>query len=356
MKHAGPHAFTLWACKDMTSAIRKDAAELRGAFGPNTAFLPYCGDIKNMYTSLPHDMVIRAIEFVLDRCARTRQGRTRHVSFERKHRGRIQFGRSRSNSEMGCMSFKDILRVSSFDIRHAFFKSLGTVLRQVVGIPMGSPGSPSYAICICMYYEHQFHQSLHDHKRLVRGKRYIDDLFALVAFDKTDRSSYDRARAIIARLEHAYHPDMKLKPEDTTKEFAFLQGLLTVHGTGVTIRHHAKNFSRAREGKPRLLTTKHRRTFMTSRMAINTVLGALHRLAQTTVEDELFLPDIYRLLWGMHTIGYTTRDFHKALRRIAKTLPDEKWANALRHVRAHELLFNYTPQSVHRFLRYTSAS
>ena len=58
------------------------------------------------------------------------------------------------------------------DIRTCYFKSLGVWLWQVVGVPMGSPGSPTYAICICAYCEYQFHQSLRDFARLHKSPEW----------------------------------------------------------------------------------------------------------------------------------------------------------------------------------------
>ena len=139
------------------------------------------------------------------------------------------------------LSFAQILEMSIFDVENAYFQSLNTTLKQIIGIPMGSPGSPSYAICVCMYInEHQFHASMHDYTTLYNiitrtnptttyfcAQRYIDDLFAISPHDKTDTTSFIHAKIrkhILSILSIAFHHNMKLKEELTTSKFTFLEG------------------------------------------------------------------------------------------------------------------------------------
>ena len=60
---------------------------MQQVYGKNTNFSILCGDIKNMYTELPHDEIIKAVEFMINRTkAKTRR---KHVTIERKKRGEI---------------------------------------------------------------------------------------------------------------------------------------------------------------------------------------------------------------------------------------------------------------------------
>ena len=55
----------------------------------------------------------------------------------------------------------------------------------------------AYAICLCMFYEHKFNQSLYDCRyvtgcrtsAMIRAIRYIDDVLALVVWDTSEPSS-----------------------------------------------------------------------------------------------------------------------------------------------------------------------
>ena len=87
-------SFTLWACKDMTSTLKKYQRDMRTLFGANTRLMAYCADIKNMYTELPHDVILDAIRFALQHCRDTnRRARRRALTFELRTRGTISFGK-----------------------------------------------------------------------------------------------------------------------------------------------------------------------------------------------------------------------------------------------------------------------
>ena len=144
---------------------------------------------------------------------------------------------------------------STFDIHNAYFKCFGTILKQIVGVPMGSPGSPAYAICICMYYEHLFHLKMaqinqttnnqYNHTNICQGFRYIDDLFAFFAYDKHDKKSFKIAQSIKNILaNHTYHPNMTLKEEKhINNSFDFLETTISYKGnTTFDIKHKDKNF------------------------------------------------------------------------------------------------------------------
>ena len=165
LKNSNMKSFTLWACKDMTSTLKKYQRDMRTLFGANTRLMAYCADIKNMYTELPHDVILDAIRFALQHCRDTnRRARRRALTFELRTRGTISFGKTCTSDSTthACLTFEQIYKICRFDVTHATFSTLGQCVRQILGVPMGSPGSPAYAICLCMFYEHKFHQSLYD--------------------------------------------------------------------------------------------------------------------------------------------------------------------------------------------------
>ena len=122
---------------------------------------------------------------------------------------------------------------------HATFSTLGQCVRQILGVPMGSPGSPAYAICICMYYEHKFNLSLRHYStilrcptnQIIRAMRYIDDVLAIITWDESNSASKAYAHAITSCLAVAYHKNMDLKREAITHEIPFLQGKVIIEDT-----------------------------------------------------------------------------------------------------------------------------
>ena len=45
LKNSNMRSFTLWACKDMTSTLKKYQRDMRTLFGANTRLMAYCSDI-----------------------------------------------------------------------------------------------------------------------------------------------------------------------------------------------------------------------------------------------------------------------------------------------------------------------
>ena len=68
IKNSNTENFTLWKTGDMKTTFHNYQEKLQNKFGKNTGILAYMADIKNMYTELPHEEILKAIKFMLDRC------------------------------------------------------------------------------------------------------------------------------------------------------------------------------------------------------------------------------------------------------------------------------------------------
>ena len=208
------------------------------------------------------------------------------------------------------------------------------MLKQIVGVPMGSPGSPAYAICICMYFEHQFHSSIydflrlynvHDPERNFRFMRYVDDVFGVVTWDARRPHTRALARLVILHLQNCtYHPNMLLKEEPSHGWFPFLEALINFPATGdMRIQFHCKNFVPIREtGLPKIYTIQHRTSFMSRSSAITKVLGALHRLRRTVEEPALVVVNTLQLAVVYRQQGYSAGIFAAALGRLQQRFPE----------------------------------
>jgi hypothetical protein len=75
---------------------------------------------------------------------------------------------------------------TNFDLNNIFFTSKCNLLRQIMGIAMGSPLRPALAILNCAYHEHLFHKFLESNHRAIApdffSVRYMDDLYRLSWF------------------------------------------------------------------------------------------------------------------------------------------------------------------------------
>ena len=330
LKHANLDAFTLWNVKDMTSTLRQFMSEMGGRHGPHTRYLTYCADVKEMYTGLPHDVLLRSIAFAIDRCATThRQGRRRRVRLERRAHGSILFGRGPPlQDQFVTLTFDQIKAICRADVTTCFFETLGVVLRQFVGVPPWA-----YAICICMYYEHQFHSSVFDWCRLAnvpdagtiyRFMRYVDDVLGFVAYDARFPESKAFARLIVDRLTTSYHPNMILKEEPSAGWFPFLEGLVHIaDSTDLSVRYHNKNFTPLlTTGKPKLYTTQHRTSFQSRAQAVKKLVGAIHRLRRVSLDPVYRIIDTIELFLVMRHDGYSTSEFGSALEQVSNKLTE----------------------------------
>ena len=103
---------------------------------------------------------------------------------------------------------------------------------------MGSPCSPTLAICVCAYYEHllmqklrhyEFNNETYDCTPILGAIRYVDDLQAFIPIDSSDNETKELAKSIIKTIqEDTYHPDMILKAEDTSGRWAYLEAHLQI--------------------------------------------------------------------------------------------------------------------------------
>eukprot|EP00959_Pyramimonas_sp_CCMP1952_P370633 7762487-Pyramimonas_sp.AAC.1 len=91
MEQVGLASFTLRSQQDFTTMIEKANRWL--ARHPHLRAYPRCGDVKNMYTELPHDELLRAIEWVCTKFTETHH--TAYVTVQRAKRGMVLNGRRR---------------------------------------------------------------------------------------------------------------------------------------------------------------------------------------------------------------------------------------------------------------------
>ena len=202
---------------------------------------------------------------------------------------------------------------------------------------MGSPGSPAYAICICMYYEHIFHtriQTLQQHIsgnniQLYEGFRYIDDLFALFAYDKTQPITLKFAKLIRLILsKYTYHPNMLLKPETIiNNSFCFLETKITYNGsTSFDVIHHDKNFnSLYKNNKITKVKTIHATSFAPRSQKTNIILNTLHRINHNCSSDYLILKATLQHFFVTKYFGYKRKHSKQALNTIAISTNNNLW-------------------------------
>ena len=275
---------------------------------------------------------------MLDRCEKT--SRRKHVTLEKTPRGDIHLGKSGADiSTHATLSFKQIYDICKFDLENVYFTSLGQTLKQTKGVPMGSPASPNMAICICAYYEHKFMQKNKEHKDKMGASRYIDDLCVFFAFDKTKPNTKQLALDLIKDLKNdTYHQDMKLKDEDTTREFNFLPAKINIiskegFADEIQIKYNNKNFTPLmKSGKLKLRNLQHRDSFITSEQAKAKIIGKLHRIQQVTNNAEYMTEATAEFIMIARTLNYQNSEIITAIKHMIKKIKSIEWVYILHFI------------------------
>ena len=79
------------------------------------------------------------------------------------------------------ITFDELFTIVNFDLRNSYFCVGDTLLKQIIGMPMGSPVSPALAQIVCAYYETKMHAK-NTGNNPVEGVRYVDDLTAFIYY------------------------------------------------------------------------------------------------------------------------------------------------------------------------------
>ncbi|GBG69069.1 hypothetical protein CBR_g3767 [Chara braunii] len=167
-------------------------------------------DIKDMFSKLPHNVILAAVEWVTEYYESNGKN---HVRVKKNGKG-VTFGKAVGKVGWQTISMRTIVRFIRYDLQHTFIVAAGKVLRQIVGIPMGKSSSPAIACLLCAHYECQFLASLGYDRRLIQGCRLVDDVSIFIVVHTDKNGSLVRATKIMRRFQQCYHKDLTLVRTD----------------------------------------------------------------------------------------------------------------------------------------------
>ncbi len=141
--------------------------------------------MQRLFTELDFDTVKKSLEWAVSTVKKTKAARGRHfVTINRLDKNMSRIGPKYSGMALSELSFADILDICLFDAQHAFFQKNEHILLQVFGLAQGSPISPPAAVCVLIYTEFHFLESIRDDSRFSKckflGIRYVDDVRIIV--------------------------------------------------------------------------------------------------------------------------------------------------------------------------------
>ena len=238
---AEPH-FNLFKTFDTLPMITQIMNEAQENFIENSAvdLSTHAGDIKNLFTELPHNEVEKAVIWALKKVQTLKHCRGRKsVTLNLKCKTSSRIGPSYDSDSIINIPFEKIFKVCKFDMENAYFYIKDYILKQIHGIPQGSPLSPTLAQCCLIYVESQFLSSIYDNTYFF-GMRYFDDI-RLLSFSYNS-SQIQRSRNTITSFIQHLPSSLILEPEFSSHSFYFLECLITFTPPSFMIIYLSKNY------------------------------------------------------------------------------------------------------------------
>jgi len=279
------------------------------------------GNIKNMYMMLPLEEQFQAVEWLLEMTIPER--REKFVTVRRRGREGARFGRSYNKNTFTEIKMTEILEVVKFDTGNCFFRIDDIILKQVWGVPMGSPMSPIIAILVCARREHYCLQGLQRERMMVRAFRYVDDMLIIIKFKKGKRY---RTEQTAVKIMNCYHRSMEMSVEKYDKTVEFLEYTLTVTKNSVEMKHLCKNEEQfMKDGTLKYMKLPEATSFTPWRQKLGVIIGTFCRIQRHCSNVKTLALAIEQTCTEMKICKYSKRLLYEALERMYHKTGDAIW-------------------------------
>ena len=157
-------------------------------------------DFATLYTKIPHELLIEALNDIVDFAFKGGVANAVYIN---------TYGASwRKSADARIYKKSDIKKAFKYSIENAYFQVGNTVLRQKIGIPIGSDPAPFFANLFLYIYESKFinHLLKTDPARARKFRhvfRFIDDLISF-----NDDGEFTKS------FREIYPPEMEVKQEN----------------------------------------------------------------------------------------------------------------------------------------------
>ena len=261
------HHFNLFRTYDTLDHLEKIFQEIENLekTSPDLHISTYAGDVKQLFTELPHEEVIDAMKWAIEMVRKTKKGRSKYsVTLNKIDKKMSRMGPTYDDIETIEVTFQEIIQIVRSDMGNSFFKINEEIIRQIFGIPQGSPLSPALAQCVLMYFEHKFLSSIYDNTHFM-GIRYFDDIRLIVISLTSKQEDIEESEKLIGRFIASLPESLVLEPEpNEDNRFRFLEAHISMKEK--TSFYYSKNYEAKEEIIPQDLTTYPFQTYFGSYM------------------------------------------------------------------------------------------
>ena len=331
-------------CTDLKERLERFQSIATAKYGDDARFVYMMGDIKNMYTELRHDVILKALNWAIT-TFKSQHRRRSILSGPRFGRKGIYIGRTTLSDEIQ-ISLEEIKKVVKFDLDHPIFE-LGkdTILKQKIGIPMGSPLSAALAPLVCIYFEHLFFDSRTEYTSIAdleTGIRYMDDQIAIAAYKRDDVHSLEEATDFVERLAECYDEKMIMENEASnftiacplaidrtievseTSNFKFLEATIFVDRHKIYLKHYNKNRDTlVSEKKQKYFRYHHADSFSPPNQRVGAILETLIRMSRYSSQKSDLVDSIKLSFDEFRTLDYSNHTLIRALNKLLRKDPRE---------------------------------
>ena len=267
-------------------------------------------DIKQFYTNLDHNEIRKSVLWLFDEARKIKRN-CNFVSVHNNKNEKICIGNRMEHFGWHNFDFDTLFEIVNMDLNNAIFSVGDVILKQVKGVPMGSPLSPILAILVASYYEYMFFSNLSElEKDKVDGIRYVDDIVIIgsyVAHDIIDKRHTDR---LIDDFIRCYHEDLVLEEEEIKNDqFVFLEGDISISNSDVFLMQiKNKNWeSVLNDNSQKIKRYVHWKSYSPSQIKRSIIFGAINRIVIHSSSDCFIFYSVMKLFFELRLLQYPWR-------------------------------------------------
>jgi hypothetical protein len=195
------------------------------------------------------------------------------------------------------------------------------VFIQTLGIGIGSTGSPSQCMALCMFCEKHFQDSIRDYCSFFVLLRFFDDVRAWLFLNKRNPQQEALGKALLELYaKSCYHESMVLIPEQQHEKcIKFLETVITLEGKHkFTCHFYSKNFDHIlNHGKPKIWSGQDAYSWGNDkRRQKNTLLGRLVLIDRVSTSNFEIIKGYTHLLIHYMFLGFKQKAFLGALKMM----------------------------------------